>query len=130
MKTNFKKGDRVFDIRYGWGVVEEEVQTSVCVKFDSCEMDRNHYWGTLLRVLSFTEYTLEGFSQERPEKLPNIGDIVWGKNIDDDFWHIGHFYEIDIYSKTLKYCISSNPSGIKKLWVQQITTSNPYENEQ
>jgi hypothetical protein len=69
METVFKKGDRVFDYTYGWGAVEE-VDSSVCVKFDSCTNTRVRYWGVLLRDLSFTEYKLAGFSQNREDINP------------------------------------------------------------
>ena len=69
IETVFKKGDRVFDHTYGWGAVEE-VDSSVCVKFDSCKATRVRYWGVLLRDLSFTEYRLDGFSQKREDISP------------------------------------------------------------
>lgn len=68
----FKVGDKVFDYQYGWGVVEEiweDITYPVDVNFersvntytsDGRELEDNH------PSLSFTEYTLEGFSQERP----------------------------------------------------------------
>lgn len=124
MEPKFKEGDRVFDIRYGWGVVEE-VQTSVCVKFDSCEMDRNRYWGTLLRVLSFTEYTLAGFSQERPEELPKKGDIVWVRMEFPARWIVGHFFE----KEDDRYHISCD-NKYSHTYGYEIRTTNPYEDEQ
>ena len=70
-KNIFKAGDRVFDFTYGWGIVEC-VDSSVCVKFDSCPATRVRYWGVLLRDLSFTEYTLDGFSQNREDIDPEF----------------------------------------------------------
>lgn len=69
METIFREGDRVFDYTYGWGTVEC-VDSSVCVKFDSCSATRVRYWGVLLRDLSFTEYKLDGFSQNREDIDP------------------------------------------------------------
>lgn len=84
MKAIFKVGDKVFDYNYGWGEV---------AKFDGFDLlivkfkDRNVGYetngcrpGSQLPILSFTEYTLEGFSQERPI---NYEDYIgkWGK-----FW--------------------------------------------
>lgn len=126
MKTIFKVGDRVFDIRYGWGIVEEVI-TAVIVKFDACVMDRNHYWGRLLGVLSFTEYTLEGFSQERPEELPKKGQIVWVRKEFPSEWTIGHF--VDKIDNEYCVCISPNCGGWTHSGIE-ITTTNPYENEQ
>jgi len=42
-------------------------------------------------TLSFTEYTLKGFSQERPEELPNYGDIIWVRDSKSEKWRISHF---------------------------------------
>lgn len=127
MKDIFKEGDRVFHIQYGWGTIKN-VLNDMYVFDKGSEIfgfpkDNN-------KTLSFTEYTLNGFSQERPEELPKKGQVVWGKNIDENSWHIGHFHIFDKNSISLKYCISSNPLGNKTLWVQQITTTNPYEDEQ
>ena len=135
MRQIFKKGDRVFCIMAGWGIVTgiNVGEYPISVAFNDAyytysEDGRvNHHAPP---TLSFTEYTLEGFSQERPEPLPKRGDVVWGKNFDEDNWHIGHFYLFDKSSVSLKYCISSNPAGNKNLWVQEITTTNPYANEQ
>lgn len=127
MEQIFKMGDRVFHIQYGWGEVRNGSFDLVNVIFD---LGTNVTFNFKLRsLLSFTEYTLEGFSQDRLVELPEIGQVVWGKNIDQVDWHIGHFHIFDRNSISLKYCISSNPTGGKTLWVQQITTTNPYANE-
>ena len=84
----FKKGDKVYDHAYGWGEV-----VKVCLEDGKDYQLRvnflcNKEWYTregkiLLEAispsLSFTEYTLEGFSQVRPkEPLPfKVGDVVY-----------------------------------------------------
>jgi len=87
METIFKKGDRVFHYLKGWGEIVhlysdnwEEVDDNytVCVvKFDSSE-ELEHFTKYLAtKTLSFTEYTLQGFSQER---LVNYEEYIgkWG----------------------------------------------------
>lgn len=128
MEQIFKDDDRVFHIQYGWGEVIDVTCFDVSVKFDTGDI--RHISGDAGELLSFTEYTLEGFSQDRLVELPKIGQVVWGKNIDQVDWHIGYFHIFDRNSISLKYCISSNPTGGETLWVQQITTTNPYANEQ
>ena len=75
-KQIFKKGDRVFDYLKGWGEIVhlysdnwEEVDDNytVCVvKFDSSE-ELQHFTKYLAtKTLSFTEYSLQGFTQEKP----------------------------------------------------------------
>ena len=89
-KLIFKKRDRVFDIRFGWGIVitENIVIDSfnpMVVQFDDEEL-RNYYTlrgKDITKLLSFTEYELQGFSQERPV---NYEEYVgkWGKFWDDN----------------------------------------------
>ena len=70
MKTAFKKGDRVFDIRFGWGTIsylystdwekEKNDENLVCAaKYEEV----NYTKSMALKLLSFTEYTLKGFNQ-------------------------------------------------------------------
>jgi hypothetical protein len=88
-KTVFKKGDRVFHIEYGWGEVTcAEIPNSqypVVVFFDSQQEISFTTNGTELSfslqpMLSFTEYTLQGFSQERPIELPEVKECVMVSN--------------------------------------------------
>ena len=92
-KQTFKKGDRVFHYLKGWGEIVhlysdnwEEVDDNytVCVvKFDSSE-ELQHFTKYLAtKMLSFTEYTLQGFTQEKPVNYEYyIGK--WGR-----FWDNG-----------------------------------------
>lgn len=89
-KQTFEKGDRVFDIRFGWGEVtflyssdweKSASEHLVCsVKFDNgkgCHYTKN----VALKSLSFTEYGFdERFTQEKPVNYEeDVGK--WGK-----FW--------------------------------------------
>jgi len=128
METNkniFKVGDKVFDYTYGWGVIDEANDIHARVKFDSSSNNTVLYWGIFLKTLSFTEYTLEGFSQERPEELPKKGQIVWGRDKDYQNWHIYHFSH---KSDDGLYHLSSDNSRSTYI-LKQITTENPYANE-
>jgi hypothetical protein len=124
----FKKGDRVYNHLLGWGYITKTADeiNQVIVLFDSgptCD------YRDLLRFkeLSFTEYTLQGFSQERPEELPKIGQVVWVRDEFPSEWTVGHFFKKD----NGKYYISYNPS--LNGWSTngtEIKTINPYKNEQ
>ena len=90
-KQTFEKGDRVFDIRFGWGTVKEVLDTSyhnypIMVFFDNIGnvityASDGSFGAGMPQMLSFTEYTLQGFSQERPI---NYDDYIgkWGKFTD------------------------------------------------
>lgn len=82
MATIFKKGDKVFDYAYGWG---EVTQIRPLNKYPIRVEFENNIEGYTFEgqpyyerkpTLSFTEYTLQGFSQERPIELPKIGEMV------------------------------------------------------
>jgi len=132
-ETVFKVGDKVFDIRYGWGIVSEICQDllfsiSVDFDYDNCfsYTFNKIFYNRNLPFLSFTEYKLEGFSQERPEELPKKGQICWGRNELSSEWDIGYFFE----KRGNKYLMNSRP--IKIGWhieVIEITTENPYKDE-
>ena len=126
-KNRFKEGDRVFDIRYGWGnVADLHPDFKVIVYFDSEKYP--HYFTEIgSRILSFTEYAFDGYTAFRPEELPKIGQVVWVRDEFPSEWTVGHFFKKD----NGKYYISYSPS--LKGWNTngiEIKTINPYENEQ
>jgi len=130
-KTVFKVGDKVFDIHHGWGVIIEinqHLTFSISVNFDDDFYESYTYDGRsdniISKFLSFTEYKIEGFSQERPEELPKKGQIVWGKNELTSEWQIGHFFA----KSANGYLISSNSNfNGWHIVVIEITTENPYK---
>ena len=90
----FRKGDRVFDIRYGWGTIKKynaNYSFPIGVQFDRENIQDIIYYLKSgkdyevddIGLLSFTKYDLVngGFSQERPV---NYEDCIekWGK-----FWN-------------------------------------------
>lgn len=73
MKTTFEKGDKVFDIRFGWGVIvsvyssnweKEENSKLVCeVNFENNDEIIYYTKQIASKLLSFTEYKLTGLNQ-------------------------------------------------------------------
>ena len=134
MERIFKKCDRVYCLIYGWGTIcdlfDEVHPYPIDVMFDRrsrCSYtDDGRLFEFSLKTLSFTEYTLEGFSQERPEPLPKPGDIVWGKGFHTTDWSIGHY----LGKQHASYKISSTPNALSYWLADKITTKNPYANEQ
>ncbi|GIJ96582.1 hypothetical protein CAPN001_11510 [Capnocytophaga stomatis] len=74
-KQIFKTGDRVFVYGLGWVVIEKvaELYVVVCKTYS----DKDSFFTIPNELVSFTEYTLDGFSQERPI---NYDDYIgkWG----------------------------------------------------
>ena len=93
MKEVFKKGDRVYCVIHGHGVVvdiEENAAFPIRVDFKD-ESDIGYttdgrYYAKVNPTLSFTEYTLRGFSQERPIMLPEVGELCLVRDCNDDIW--------------------------------------------
>lgn len=88
--TPFKAGDKVFHHLYGgWGTVCSVANEAVEVVFD----DNIHSYINW-RELSFTEYTLQGFSQERPKPDIKKGQLIYvrdGRGV----WKMRHFSHYD-----------------------------------
>lgn len=96
-KQTFEKGDRVFDIRFGWGTVVDDNSGqiyAVGVQFDKDDSqevifytgDGKRNLGEEFPLLSFMEYTLQGFSQRRPidyEKCIGKWGKFWNKDTND-----------------------------------------------
>jgi len=101
MKEIFKKGDSVFAIIYGWGEItsiesSEDDFYPIKVKFASgCReytMEGKEFIGSI-KVLSFTKYTFDGFSQDR-SWMPEKGEVVLVADEDYEVWYICVFKEI------------------------------------
>jgi hypothetical protein len=71
MKNVFKEKDRVFHINYQWGEVEsvESIKSARVMFNDTLRLID-------INLLSFTEYALQGFTQERPFE-PIIGKYYY-----------------------------------------------------
>ncbi len=88
----FQKGDRVFDIRYGWGTIGDLPPSGyIYVYFDQDKEVSLGYIGENSAILSFTEYTLEGFSSERPK-------LTWD-DVYDEWYRMGDSYNYNDYIK-------------------------------
>jgi hypothetical protein len=137
METIFKKGDKVFCLQLGgWGeVIKEEnpeltpftIRCSFPIGKASFTWD-GRFYEEAPSTLSFTEYTLEGFNQERPEELPKKGDVVWVRDNNDEAWQVSIFLK----KQGIFYlCTRYDPEieSYVQCW-DQLTTKNPYKNEQ
>ena len=81
----FKVGDKVYDYQFGWGEVIEYLEDKheqyypIVVRFSNTQEQYTKngglYYKNIRITLSFTEYTLQGFSQERPIELPKVGEL-------------------------------------------------------
>lgn len=96
----FKKGDKVFDIRFGWGEVTDDEYGGTYPLKVHFENGRETYTYTYngiintvenIPLLSLKEYSLEGFSQERPLPKINKGDLVYVKTVDMSHWLMRFF---------------------------------------
>jgi hypothetical protein len=89
MESVFKVGDKVYHILYGWGCVTEITDHSIVVDFNGEQV----FGFSDDKLFSFTEYTLQGFSQERPVELPEVGELCLVKGYKTDPWLAREFVE-------------------------------------
>lgn len=126
-KTIFKLKDKVYVTSFGWGTV---IDAGCSTPDGWVGVETN---GRIIHVdtylVSFTEYTLDGFSQDRPEVLPNKGDIVWVRDDKNEEWKIMHFIGLHPTS-SYKYRVSKINSYSNTNDYMYMTTTNPYANEQ
>ena len=86
----FKVGDKVFHFSYGWGEILDLLSRDEWVKI---RFKDNTYSFIGYNYISFTEYTLQGFSQERPIELPEVGELCLVKSYDDKNWVCEYFVQ-------------------------------------
>jgi hypothetical protein len=96
--SNFKKGDRVYHFQHGWGeVIKPVFECDVLVRYETENLIGDNFQiqvvERMLRFdfLSFTEYTLQGFSQERPVELPEIGELCLVRDDESIHWRVREF---------------------------------------
>jgi hypothetical protein len=115
MKNNFKNGDKVFVYHYGWvKFIEQHEHTNFCM----VELNGNVF-NVDIFLVSFTEYKLEGFSQERPF-TPEVGEyyFFWNdETIMNDAVGYGRLKQISnninfpyfFGTKYFQFCSNTNP---------------------
>lgn len=104
----FKIGDRVYHIIKGWGIVTN-TENAITVKFENETIV--FFVGELL---SFTEYTLQGFSQERPIELPKVGELCLMRDNDYDKWQCKIFNNYDPTPGNI-FFITDSGEGFKQM---------------
>ena len=125
-KTVFKKGDKVFHIEYGWGEVIEirdNFSFPVIVKFTDNGSIRFSNKGTeffedKMPLLSFTEYTLQGFSQERSIEFPEVGEEVMASDNSGE-WYICEFVKY-IKKQDYPYLVKINTKDYAFKYIKRL----------
>ena len=97
-KDIFKVGDSVYCLIYGWGIVSAidkcgDFPVDVDFKDESNVgyTTDGRYFANAKRTLSFTKYTLQGFSQKRPIELPEVGELCLFRDSDNYSWIVKKF---------------------------------------
>jgi len=111
--TPFKEGDKMYHVLYGWVIVKEINDRH---KFVIIITKDDEFVKILIyeanTMLSFTEYTLKDFSNERP-CLIEKDQLVYVRDFEDGEWKMRYFshYENDTY-----YCFDDQKksTGIKR----------------
>ncbi len=108
-KEIFKVEDKVFHFLCGWGTIQEIKDNMIYIDFNG----QKKHVSSNDNLLSFTEYTLEGFSQERPIVLPEVGKWCLVRDSDRETWMAVQFKKYD-KTKPSKF-IDSNNNGWNQL---------------
>lgn len=97
-KDIFKVGDSVYCLIHGWGIVSTidkcgDFPVGVDFKDESNVgyTTDGRYFANAKRTLSFTEYILENFSQERPIVLPEVGELCLVRDEYSETWKVRSF---------------------------------------
>jgi hypothetical protein len=109
MKTIFKIEDKVYHVLYGWGCITEITDYSMTVDFNGEQV----FGFSDDKLFSFTEYTLQGFSQERPINLPEVGELCLVRDNNGEYWRVVQFKLLD-KTKPLQF-IDMDNDGWKQL---------------
>lgn len=86
----FQKGDRVFDIRYGWGIINLDNGIYFNVEFNDVYSTFTYTHKDTNKLLSFTEYTLDGHTSEKPK--PSWVNI-WDEFLESDLGSVLQFLD-------------------------------------
>lgn len=121
-ERNFEIGDKVFDIRYGWGEVVETRDPKewfpIVVRFENdpeeivYAEDGKSKFEDSVPLLSFTEYNLHGFTKDKPldyNKFIGKWGMFWSNNDKEEYiisrlesydgkWFISESSPIPLYS--------------------------------
>lgn len=118
----FRENDKVYHMQYGWGTVTSVTKESkidvycVDVEFEnnsaSFTEDGKEFDEDWVATLSFTEYTLDGFSQKRPIELPEKGEPILVKNNNHDEWFLAYFEK-----EEEGYFIAKHPKLVEERWL-------------
>jgi hypothetical protein len=120
-KEIFKVGDKVFHYGFGWGKIDyiddEPKDYPIIVVFNPGKEETFTLDGKLLQAdinptLSFTEYSVSNFSQERPIVLPEPGELCLVRRCNTDNWFLDKFqkFEYGYY-----YCENNKWEQIKRI---------------
>jgi hypothetical protein len=124
-ELEFKVGDSVYLYPIGWGIIEIVNGYDYKIYFGAINqirfIDRE-----VRKLLSFTEYTIEGISQERPEVEPKAGQIVWVRDSEYRDWQISHFVNMNASLNHKYFCSHTNNDENIEGFIY-LTTENPYE---
>jgi len=118
--NKFKKGDNVYHAVYGWVVYDG-------IHGDGIHIIDAENNGLIIphddkELLSFTEYTLEGFSQERPEPVIDHNTVVYYRFGGGVIWRTGYYSHKSLTSHRV---FANQTTGKESIQVDEISLTNP-----
>jgi len=118
-ETQFKNGDKVYHYLIGWS---EYINVDGGVRLFKTSgyldiPDRD------IELLSFTEYTLEGFSQKRLEPVIEQNTVVYYMNGSN--WYTGYYSHRSLHNHHIFDCQQKSGNNIATKPVNKLSLTNP-----
>lgn len=114
MELEFKEGERVFDIRYGWGTVEEPMnECFVTVRFDEDGVIECYDERSAVTMLSYEEYELHGKCSTNYRKYVGKWGVFtdYDNDIEDAF--IGRLKEVCVHNRKISFVVETRGEEFK-----------------
>lgn len=114
MELEFKEGERVFDIRYGWGIVEEPMnECFVTVRFDGDEVTECYDERNAVTMLSYEEYELHGKCSINYRKYVGKWGVFTDYNNDIEDAFIGRLKEVCIHNGNIRFAVETSDGELE-----------------
>lgn len=113
----FQVGDKIFHHVYGWQLVKHVSESGNLITKEGNVLSPS--------FCSFTEYTLQGFSQERPKPEIKEGQLIYVKSNEGGEWLMRYFSHWENDDNVL--CFENQMKSGNVIWWPEYSLTNPLE---
>ena len=114
MELEFKEGERVFDIRYGWGTIREPInECFTAVIFDKDRIIECYDERNAVTMLSYEEYELHGGWSTNYRKYVGKWGVFTDYNNDIEDAFIGRLKEVCIHNGNIRFAVETSDGELE-----------------